>query len=87
MIRDKIIGLPVYTQGGIFLGYVVDFEIEPNSGEIVRYFVKTKNPVKNLFRGKLVISKEQVISIDDKKMVVEDNWRKIKEPELKPMIT
>ncbi|MGC9049100.1 MAG: PRC-barrel domain-containing protein [Patescibacteria group bacterium] len=85
--EKNIIGLMVYTQGGIFLGRVVDFEIEPNSGQIVKYFVKSKNPIKNLFQRKLVISKEQVISIDKEKMIVEDNWQKIKEPKLKPVIT
>lgn len=85
-IQYKIIGLPVYTQSGTFLGEVVDFEMS-DSNQITKYFVKSKNPIKNLLQGRLEISANQVISIDDKKMVVEDTFKKIKEPELRPSIT
>jgi sporulation protein YlmC with PRC-barrel domain len=85
--NSKIINLPVYTQSGIFLGRIVDFETDKTSGLINKYFVKSENPVKDLFRGNLEIAKEQVISIDEDKMVVEDTWRKVEEPKLKPVST
>lgn len=86
MIQEKIIGLPVYTQSGIFLGKIVAFE-KNDSGQIIKYFVKSKNPIKNLLQGNLEINSSQVISIDNKKMIVEDTFKKIKKPEFKPLTT
>lgn len=84
--NQKIVGLPVYTQSEILLGTVVNFEADVSTSQIIKYFVKSKNPIKNLFQGQLEIAANQVISIDDKKMIVEDSWRKVKEPELRPII-
>lgn len=83
--NQKIIGLSVYTQSGIFLGVVVNFEVDISTGQIIKYFVKSRNPIKNLFQGQLEIAANQVISIDDKKMIVEDTFKKIKEPEFGPV--
>ena len=68
----------VETQSGIFLGYLSDFELETDTGIIEKYYVQSKNLISGLLAGKLLISKNQIISFDEEKMVVEDNLVKEK---------
>lgn len=75
---NNLINLPVYTQSGLYLGRVVGFEIDKIDNQVSKYFVKSPNPITNLFRGKLQIDRSQVIKIDREKMVVDDNIKKIK---------
>ncbi|MFA6533575.1 MAG: PRC-barrel domain-containing protein [Patescibacteria group bacterium] len=69
----KLIGLPVYTQGGQHLGHVVDLEIDIDSQSIVNYQVGNFNPIKNLWGDKLLVNRQQVVSISAERLVVEDN--------------
>jgi len=69
----------VKTQSGQFLGYVVNFEMETDTGMIEKYFVRTKNLISGLWGNSLIINKAQIISFDDDKMVVEDNVIKVYE--------
>jgi hypothetical protein len=62
----------VETQGGQFLGQVVGFELETDTGVIEKYFVKAKMALANLFENSLIINKSQIINFDAEKMVVED---------------
>jgi sporulation protein YlmC with PRC-barrel domain len=68
----NLIGLPVETVLGKKLGKVFDFELEIDSQSILKYFVKG-NILKDLFISELIIHRSQVISINDKKMIVKDN--------------
>jgi len=74
IINSKdLIDLPVETKSGIFLGRVFDFEMETDSGIINKFYVKRGNLIEGLLkRDQLIISRNQVISIDKEKMVVED---------------
>ncbi len=72
MTNKEIINLSVETKNGHFLGRVVEFEIDALTGQIVNYYVKSKNIIGGLFKNELVINQSQVISLTKEKMVVED---------------
>lgn len=67
LLKKNLIGLPVFTQSGINIGKIHEIEAETESQTILKYQVK-----KSLFEKPLLISREQVISINQKSMVVED---------------
>ncbi len=70
----QLIGLPVMTRLGQTLGTVGDVDIDVDSSQIVSYQVRTVFSLKTLFKKNLLlINPTQVISLDDKKMIVEDN--------------
>ncbi len=75
----KIIGLPVETESGISIGKIFDFELETASQSILRYYIRDKNILKEFFVPELIVYKEQVVFIDDNKMVIEDNVIKAEE--------
>lgn len=77
----KIIGLSVETDSGRSLGKIVDFELEVNSQSILKYYVRGGSIFRELFINELIVHRGQVISIDDKRMIVEDSV--IKEKEIK----
>jgi uncharacterized protein YrrD len=62
----KFKGLGVETKSGVVLGKVKNFILETDGQSILQY------EVGDLFTKKYLISREQVISIDSEKMVVED---------------
>lgn len=68
----KVIGLPVKTKSGQYLGRVIDFEIDSLSQTIEKYFVKCRGLIGGLFEEKLIIHKNQVISINDEVIVVDE---------------
>ncbi|HLC64179.1 MAG TPA: PRC-barrel domain-containing protein [Patescibacteria group bacterium] len=80
---SQLKNLPVYTKSGDFLGRVEEVEIDVNSQMIARYIVKSSRIVKRITSQKLVIATNQVVSLDAKKLVVEDslpgNARLVKE--------
>lgn len=78
MDLKKIIGLPVYTEGGNYLGRVIDLEIDPETDQVKNFFIKSHNFFKNLFQGYLIIGAKQVLSISNEKIVVRDAFKKIK---------
>ena len=63
----KIIGLPVLTKSGERLGRVIDCLIDLDSQSIIQYLVR-RGP----FGRGLLIHRGQVISIDARKVIVED---------------
>lgn len=76
-LNQKIlIGLPVETKSGLVLGKIRSFEIDSESQTIMKYFVKSRNLVSKLLNEEtkeLIIHRDQVISIDAEKMVVDDS--------------
>ncbi|MBL7054056.1 PRC-barrel domain-containing protein [Patescibacteria group bacterium] len=78
MKLEKIINLPVYTESANYLGKIIDVEFDKD-GDLLNYIVKSSNFIKNLFKGSLIINKIQVLSITDKKMIVQDNSLKEKQ--------
>lgn len=63
--------LPVETKLGFVLGHVKDVIFETEGQSVIQY------EVGNLFGKRYLISREQVLSINESKMIVEDNVLKI----------
>ncbi len=66
----------VETQSGQYLGKIIDIELETDTGIIEKYYVKNSLSIPGLFENKLIINKNQVISFDNEKMIVEDSLLK-----------
>ncbi|OGY91081.1 MAG: hypothetical protein A3H70_04280 [Candidatus Komeilibacteria bacterium RIFCSPLOWO2_02_FULL_48_11] len=69
--HKQIIGLPVATKSGERLGKVASFNLESGSQTVHQYQVGSLGLGK-LFAKDLIIHRDQVVSIDDKKMLVDD---------------
>jgi len=63
----QLIGLPVYTESGTYLGKVADFEIDAATQGVLRYIVKGK-----IFAEKLIIAATQVVSLGPDRIIVRD---------------
>jgi len=74
--NHELINLPVFTQTSLPVGKVSGFEMEAETGKIQTFFVKT-GLIKGLLNQQLIISFNQVISIDKEKMVVVDSVKKL----------
>lgn len=76
----KIIGLSVITQGGDELGEISSFDVELDSQDVWQYHVRPSSLVSRLLgpSEELIVSREQVIRLDEKKMVVDDSLVKEK---------
>lgn len=83
---SKLINLPVYTKNGIALGRIIDVEIDSQNQAVLRYYVKSKSGLAGLWQDRLVIAADQVISISDKEMIVEDLAITDKSPAIQPTI-
>jgi len=70
----KILGLSVFTKSGTELGRLDGFAVDTDFQNISEYYVKPEGLVSGLVKGKLIISRGQVIDISAKKMVVDDNF-------------
>jgi len=68
----KIIGLKVETKSGYKLGRIKGFDVETETMEIKKIYVRPTNIVKGLIDGDLIISKNLIISVDENRMVVDD---------------
>ena len=83
---NQIIGLPVYTQAGMFLGKVIKVETLPDDQTAQKYIVQNANPLKNLISGQLVVDASQVISVTVEKIIVEDSIKKVSDPSPIPSV-
>ena len=73
--HKNLIGLPVQTKSGLLLGKIRSFEIESETQTISRYVVKSRNLISKLLSEEvreIIIGRNQVISIDEERMVVGD---------------
>lgn len=70
----KVIGLPAYTQSEKYLGKVIEIEKELLSDEVTLFYVQAHSLITKLLKGTdvLIIPEEQVVSIDQDKMIVKD---------------
>lgn len=64
--------LTVTTESGAHLGRVVDITIDPDTQAVVSYHVKPSRLMPDMVAAPLIISRNQVISIDQRQMVVDD---------------
>lgn len=71
ILVSNLKNLPVFTQSGLKLGQMVDFEIDAESQSILRYIV-SRGKLVGRFQRPLLIHRQQVISISSEKMIVED---------------
>jgi len=70
--NEKLAGLKVETRGGKKLGVIDNFDIQTEGQTVSKYYVKAKG-IKGLVEDRLIIDREQVISIDGSRMIVDDN--------------
>lgn len=63
----KIIGLPVYTKSNQHLGRVKNLEIDSVSQAVINYIVN-----RGFWSEELVINRNQIISLEQDKLVVDD---------------
>lgn len=76
----KIIGLSVETTMGDKLGVITNFDLDIDSQSIIKYYVKGNKIIKKIVTPELIINRGQVVSINNKKMIV-DNLSIAKEDE------
>jgi len=69
----QLIGLNVLTRSGRQLGHVKDLEINAETGQIENYLVAGSGLADKFLASELVIAKSQVIEINVKAVIVEDN--------------
>jgi sporulation protein YlmC with PRC-barrel domain len=72
ILAKNLIGLRAETKSGQYLGRVKNFEIDIETLEAARFYVRPVGLIKGLVAGDLIIAKSSVISVDDKKMTVLD---------------
>lgn len=65
--------LPVRTVSGQKLGNVVDLEIMADSHTVFAYHVKLSRMLPDMVQSPLIIRPSQVVEINEKEMVVDDN--------------
>ncbi|MBU0731402.1 hypothetical protein KKC88_00810 [Patescibacteria group bacterium] len=72
--NKQILNLPVYTQSEDFLGRVIGFEVDAANHQIVQYHVGSSSSMKNILTNTpdFLISENQVIEVNEEKMIVED---------------
>lgn len=68
----KLTGLPVETKSGDKLGRVKDFDLDADTLEIKTVCARPKSIAKELVSGDLIIGRNLIISVDEKRMVVDD---------------
>lgn len=79
--HKTLLRLPVETKSGAALGRVAGFEFDVETHGIVRYRVRPRGLAAGMLKKPLLVAREQVLSIDDEKMVVDDNVEKAMELE------
>lgn len=70
--EKKLLKLPVHTHSGTHLGKLVGFDFEPGQQMIMSYRVRPKGIAKSILKSPLRIGREQVLSITEEKMIVDD---------------
>ncbi len=85
--HEQLLGLPVYTEGGEHLGRVLGFVLDMDAQTIVQYRVKHRGVFPSLLnKESLLIARDQVIEINEEKMVVMDAVIAAKEPARKAVL-
>ncbi|MFA5134939.1 MAG: PRC-barrel domain-containing protein [Patescibacteria group bacterium] len=83
--KDTIIGLPVYTQSDDHVGKVADFEVDPELQRIVRYHVRPGDIIRGILQRELLVNSEQVVSITNERMVIEDGTVRVQDQKKVPL--
>ncbi len=67
-----LLKLPVHAKSGALLGKVAGFDFDVETHGILRYRVQPKGLASGMLASPLLVAREQVLSIDAEKMVVDD---------------
>jgi sporulation protein YlmC with PRC-barrel domain len=73
---ETLLKLPVQTKSGTPLGRVAGFDFDVEAHAVLRYRVRPKGLAARLLKSPMLVAREQVLSIDAEKMVVDDNVEK-----------
>ena len=79
--HQTLLKLPVQTKSGAPLGRVAGFDFDVESQTVLRWHVRPKGLAARVLKKPLLISRDQVVSIDAEKMVVDDGLEKAMELE------
>ncbi len=79
--HQRLLKLPVQTKSGTPLGRVDGFDFDIETQVVLRWHVRPKGLAARVLKKPLLISREQVLSIDEEKMVVDDGLEKAMELE------
>jgi len=71
--RDMV-GNPVRTKTGLLLGRLKSLDFDAETGRLDALHVKIRGPVPGLLDDELIIAWVQVISMNDKEIIVADNF-------------
>ena len=77
IFSHQLNNLPVETKSGQALGKISYYEMDTDTHRVLKYYVKSHKLVR-LLSKELTIDPEQVISITQEKMIVQDNLPAIK---------
>lgn len=72
----RLLKLPVFTKRGLRLGRVVGFELDAGRQAVVRWQVRPHGLAARVVRKPLLVAAEQVIDINEERMLVEDGVEK-----------
>lgn len=79
--EKSLLKLRVHTQSGLHLGRLVGFDYDDASQMILRYKVRPKGLASRIVKTPLIIGREQVLRVEEDRMVVEDNVEREMEAE------
>jgi len=80
ILYSKLINLPVETENGDFLGKVADLEINIETYNVLKFYIKGSGVIRRLFgTAELIIDPSQIVSITAEKIIVKDETRKVEE--------
>lgn len=72
--QNQLNNLPVYTKSQDFLGRISGFEFDTVNHQIINYKIGSSSLLRSLLgsENQLIISSQDVISISEEKMIVQD---------------
>lgn len=71
---DELLGLRVETSTGRYVGRLVGFVVDTETGFIAQYRVRPRGVIAACFPGmrELLIARDQVVSMDARRMIIHD---------------
>jgi sporulation protein YlmC with PRC-barrel domain len=79
MRDDQVRGLPAFTESGERVGTVQGLVLDVGSQEVVQYAITRTRTLRAPFSRELLVSRTQVVSIDETKMVIENGGVEVAE--------
>lgn len=74
--NQQLINLPVVTEAGHQLGVVESFNVDIESQSILEYTIKPSSLIAELINGEFIISRGQIVTITQNKIIVDNNISK-----------